>query len=238
MAHFLSMEIRCIYRCTLQRGKERSAKKAQAFSLRTQPGQRISCKVIIGLDSHFTDSTRSCSAPPPPSATLSSALLNRASPLSASLRDLTAGGDSAASSETRAEIEREGPEDVRGGVFRVERDGPIGFGLGSAGEGDGVGGGGSGLREELSSEDKVAPGVEIGSPKLGEELLGNFVDVEEHEEPVLKGTYFAEKLWDEAWWRASSRMFSSAGRRCLSEAKVDAAVEGGLEEVSVAWMVR
>ncbi|GER38928.1 auxin response factor 8 [Striga asiatica] len=49
---------------------------------------------------------------------------------------------------------------------------------------------------------------------------------------ALKGTYLAEKPWDESWRRASSRMLSPTGRRCLIEAEADAAAEGGLEEVA------
>lgn len=48
----------------------------------------------------------------------------------------------------------------------------------------------------------------------------------------LKGTYLAEKLCEDVWRRASSRMFSSAGRRCLMG--VAAAGAGGSEEVAVA----
>ncbi|GER52672.1 hypothetical protein STAS_30131 [Striga asiatica] len=43
--------------------------------------------------------------------------------------------------------------------------------------------------------------------------------------------HLAEKPWGEAWQRASSRMFSPAGRRCLSEADADAAAERGSEDV-------
>mgnify|MGYP004716799375 CR=1 FL=1 len=51
----------------------------------------------------------------------------------------------------------------------------------------------------------------------------------------LKGTYLAEKLWVEACRRASSRMFSLVGRRCLmacGEALVPA--EGSGEDVGKA----
>ncbi|GER49987.1 tRNA threonylcarbamoyl adenosine modification protein [Striga asiatica] len=48
----------------------------------------------------------------------------------------------------------------------------------------------------------------------------------------VEGTYLAEKSWGEAWQRASSRMFSAAGRRCLSEAEADAAAERGSEDVA------
>lgn len=60
-----------------------------------------------------------------------------------------------------------------------------------------------------------------------------------------KGTYLAEKLWVEVCRRASSRMFSLVGRRCLTACGEEpVAAEGSGEEVEeavaligVKWMV-
>lgn len=57
---------------------------------------------------------------------------------------------------------------------------------------------------------------------------------------ALKGTYLAEKLWVEVCRRASSRMFSLVGRRCLKacgEGLVPAEGSGEKVEEAVALTV-
>lgn len=78
------------------------------------------------------------------------------------------------------EIERQGFEEVRRGVLRVEVDGSVGFGDGLFDERVGTGSvvGGSGPVEELSAFDEVALGFGGGTvsvAELGEELLRDAV---------------------------------------------------------------